>query len=250
MKRFTDSEKWVDPWFRQLTPTTKIFWLFLLDNCDNAGIWERDDAFFKFVSGIEIEVDAHLEDLADRIVVLDENRILVPKFVSFQQGGELKESKPFHRGIFKILYKHGLAQSEDGNICHSNGIAMPCLSQSNSIAIPKQSHSDGIPMASSIGKGNGKGKVKEKAWTIPEEMNTPEFREAWNAYLAMRRENKWSTLKPSTLQAKFKEFQEHGIKESIRALTESVRQGWRGVFPGGKNNERHDDNDRNYDDPV
>ena len=258
MKRFTDSEKWVDPWFRQLTPTTKVFWLFLLDNCDNAGIWERDDAFFKFVSGIEIEIDAHLEDLADRIVVLDECRILVPKFVSFQQGGELKESKPFHRGIFKILEKHGLEQNGDGKICHGNAIPMPCPSHSNAMPMVKQSHSDAIPMASSIGNGigNGKGnglgkgkKGKESAWPIPEELNTPEFREAWNAYLAMRKENKWATLKPSSLKARFKEFKEHGIEKSIRALEDSVRQGWRGIFPGHHEIE-HDDTDRNYDDPV
>ena len=236
MKRFTDAAKWTDPWFRNLTPSGKIFWIFLLDNCDNAGIWERDDAFFKFVSGIDVELDAHLEELADRIVVLDECRVLVPKFVLFQQGGELKESKPFHRGILKILDKHGLEQNGDGRIRESNAISMA-----------KESHTDGIPMPTSIGKGIGKGKVKKE---IPEELNVPEFRKAWEDYLTMRRQNKWATLKEATLQAKFEEFIEHGVEESVRALKQSVRQGWRGIFPGKDRKERHDDENSNWDDPL
>ena len=239
MKRFTDAAKWTDPWFRNLTPSGKIFWIFLLDNCDNAGIWERDDAFFKFVSGIDVEVDAHLEELADRIVVLDECRVLVPKFVLFQQGGELKESKPFHRGILKILDKHGFEHNGDGRI-----------RQSNAISMAKESHTDGIPMPTSLGKGNGNGKGKVKK-EIPEELNVPEFRKAWEDYLTMRRQNKWATLKEATLQAKFEEFIEHGVEESVRALKQSVRQGWRGIFPGkDRKDSKHLDNDRNYDDPV
>ena len=116
----------------------------------------------------------------------------------------------------------------------------------------KESHTDSIPMLTSLGKGNGngngKGKVKKE---IPEELNVPEFRKAWEDYLTMRRQNKWATLKEATLEAKFEEFIEHGVEESVRALKQSVRQGWRGIFPGkDRKDSKHLDNDRNYDDPV
>ena len=239
MKRFTDAEKWLDPWFRNLTPEGKIFWLFLLDNCDIAGVWERDDAFFQFVSGISAPVDDHLKELSDRILALDEKRILVPKFVPFQQGGGLNDRKPFHRGIFKILEKLGLEQQEDGMVMPLNGKAMPLESHRHAIAMPT-SNSNSL----------GNSKSKERAQKIPESLNTPEFREAWKAYLDMRKENNWGTLKPTTLKSKFKQFEEIGLEESVQALKTSVLQGYRGVFPSNDKRIKQDDNDRNYDDPV
>jgi len=41
-KRFTDSEKWKDPWFRKLSTTGKLLFLYLCDQCDIAGFWEID----------------------------------------------------------------------------------------------------------------------------------------------------------------------------------------------------------------
>ena len=38
-KRFTDTEKWKDPWFCALTEKEKLFWVYIVDNCDHAGIW-------------------------------------------------------------------------------------------------------------------------------------------------------------------------------------------------------------------
>jgi len=41
-KRFTDTEKWKKRWFRTLKNDHKVFWMYLLDNCCHAGIWEVD----------------------------------------------------------------------------------------------------------------------------------------------------------------------------------------------------------------
>jgi len=40
-KRFTASEKWEDLWFSELSNKYKLFWIYLLDKCDNAGVWEN-----------------------------------------------------------------------------------------------------------------------------------------------------------------------------------------------------------------
>ena len=235
MKRYTDSEKWLDPWFRKLTPTGKVFWLFLLDKCDIAGVWERDDDFFQFVSGSSVLVDAHLEELGDRVTILDDSRILVPKFVKFQQGGELTESKPFHRGIFKILDKHDLEQNEDGMIMALNGKPMA-----------SECHSYGIGMSTS--KRKRKRNNKEKV-EIPEALRTSAFEKAWDDYLQMRKENNWGTLKESSLRSKFKTFEEHGEPATVKALTRSVEQGYRGVFLDKEkttNQGNAKDDDRDY----
>ena len=239
MKRFTEADKWLDPWFRQLTPTGKVFWLFLLDSCDIAGVWERDDAFFQFVSGSMVEVDAHIEELGDRVVVLDASKILIPKFVLFQQGGELKESKPFHRGILKTLQKHHLEQDGNGMIMALNGKAMAY-----------ECHTDGMAMPTSLNKrGISKSKNKGEKVKIPEALQTAAFDAAWNDYLQMRKENNWGTLKAGSLKSKFKTFEEHGEPATVAALIRSVEQGWRGVFPEKEkttNQGKAKDDDRDY----
>ena len=39
-KRMSETEKWKDPWFEGLSKDFKLIWLYLLDDCDNAGIWQ------------------------------------------------------------------------------------------------------------------------------------------------------------------------------------------------------------------
>ena len=41
VKRFTDAEKWKDPFFEELTNDYKLIWLYLLDYVDNAGLWHK-----------------------------------------------------------------------------------------------------------------------------------------------------------------------------------------------------------------
>ena len=41
-KRFTDTDKWKKQWFRKLKNDNKVFWMYLLDQCNHAGIWEVD----------------------------------------------------------------------------------------------------------------------------------------------------------------------------------------------------------------
>ena len=250
MKRFTDTDKWSDKFFRTLTPSGKIFWIWLCDNCDNAGIWERDDDLFKFFSGILVEVDAHIEELGERIEILDDGKILLPKFVLFQQGGMLNEDKPPHRQILKILEKNGLEQRECGEIRKANE------RQSKGKAKVKQTLSKGKAKAISISKGKGKGKGKEEeseeeirpeGWT---DRDMEDFRPAWNAYLQHRKENKWKSPTPTMKEKLFKKFAKAGKPQSILAIERSISSGWQGVFP---ENDSHNkitqfiDDDRDYD---
>ena len=261
MKRFTDSEKWSDKFFRRLTPIGKLFWIWLCDNCDNAGIWERDDELFKFFSGVDVEVGDLLEELGDRIETLEDGRIILPKFVLFQQGGMLNGDKPPHRQIIRLLEKNGLEQRDCGEIRKGSGRVTEGLAkviERVTEGKEKAKETISIGLAYPIGSGNskGKGNIEEES----EEEDRPEgwtgkdfedFRPSWDAFLKHRKENAWGKPKPTHIKTLFARFEEVGKSMSIIALKKSVSSGWKGVFPEKEtttnNTTKFNDDDRDYD---
>ena len=102
-KRFTATEKWVDPWFCELQPLEKLFWVYLLDNCNHAGIWQVNWPLIRFQLG-EFEFDPRVFN--DRIKVLSEEKWYIAKFVEFQYG-ELNPQNRAHLSVIHILEKEG-----------------------------------------------------------------------------------------------------------------------------------------------
>ena len=39
-KRFTDTMKWNEDWYLDLALVDKLFWIYICDNCDHAGIFK------------------------------------------------------------------------------------------------------------------------------------------------------------------------------------------------------------------
>lgn len=105
-KRFTATEKWTDPWFCSLTDNEKLFWLFLLDNCDNAGIWRVN----WFVFGCYVKnFKYNPEPFKDRVIVMDKEKWFIPKFVTYQYGNLNPNCLP-HLSVIRILQKHTVTE--------------------------------------------------------------------------------------------------------------------------------------------
>lgn len=109
--RFTATDKWNDPWFCGLQPTYKLFWLYLCDNCNIAGIWNVNFPLVKFHCGLE-SVD--LKIFGDRIEVVSDEKWFIRKFIYFQQKindlSELNQENNAHKAIISILTKEGLTR--------------------------------------------------------------------------------------------------------------------------------------------
>lgn len=113
-KRMTESEKWKDPWFSNLTNDEKIAWLYILDECDNAGIWQCNIKLLNFNCNTNFTENDLMTIFAERFVKISSDRFLIKKFLEFQYGPDFLESN--NKAVvsaIKKLNKYNLIK-EDG----------------------------------------------------------------------------------------------------------------------------------------
>ncbi len=110
-KRFTETEIWKDPWFRKLPCKYKMFWKYITEQCDEAGIWKPDFELASFYIGEEIDINEATKVFNEgkqRIIVLDNRGFLICDFISFQYG-ELKRDYNPHKKAITLLDKRNLS---------------------------------------------------------------------------------------------------------------------------------------------
>lgn len=106
MKRFTETLKWEDPWYRRLSPVQKCLWGYLCDKCDHAGVIDLDYEAVSFQVGAEVS-EADLQALGERVEKLPCGKAWIRKFVRFQYG-ELSTACKAHLPVYAAIKKHGL----------------------------------------------------------------------------------------------------------------------------------------------
>jgi len=110
-KRFTDTEKWERPWFRNLPSTYRQLWLYILDHCDMAGIWYVDMEMASLMIGQKLNYKESVRYLDKQIIPIHDNsRWIIKDFLKFQYG-ELKHDSRVHQGVLSAIKRHSLAYS-------------------------------------------------------------------------------------------------------------------------------------------
>lgn len=92
-KRFTETEKWKDPWFSNLTNDERIVWLYLLDDCDNAGIWQCNTRNLNFNCNTNFTKEDLLSIFSERLSKISSDRFLIHKFCEYQYGIDFLKSR-------------------------------------------------------------------------------------------------------------------------------------------------------------
>lgn len=106
-KRFTDSDKFSDTWYRKLSLLHKVIWEYLLAECNHAGILENFDLeMMSFKIGAEVTLD-DLKIFEGRIIFISDDVLFIPKFIEFQYGVLSESCKP-HKPVIEKLKKYGL----------------------------------------------------------------------------------------------------------------------------------------------
>lgn len=107
-KRFTATEKWDKAWYRKLSPRHKALWQFLVDRCDQVGMWEVDvDSASHFINDVTPITEEDFKIFGPRLEKFGNDKLWIVDFVSFQCG-DLSEKSPAHKPIFKLLKKYNL----------------------------------------------------------------------------------------------------------------------------------------------
>jgi len=107
-KRLSDTDKWKKPFFRGLPSEYKMLWLYLLDDCDHAGIWHVDTEVAEIRLGIKLSLQKAQGFFKEKIVVFDNGtKWFIPDFIQFQYG-DFNETNKMYKSILPVLKRYDL----------------------------------------------------------------------------------------------------------------------------------------------
>lgn len=228
-KLFTDDGKWSDPWFRTLSPARKFAWLYLLDNCDHAGVLDLDKPLADFQVGMALDWDGLVCASDNRVVVLSNGNLLATGYIAFQWG-KLNESHNPHKAVFRALEKHGLVDwVVDGVLTLPKETGDPTQKRPEgsdaslgSIMVKDQDKAKG--MEGGVGETKP---AKSPVDQIPPSFPLP-LREATATWLKYKSEKRQS-YKASGLASLFKQIarvaKDSGESVAINRIENSIAQG-------------------------
>jgi hypothetical protein len=145
------------------------FW-YLVERCDNRGVWHPDFGLMSYQIGISISREEFLAELADKVVPLASGAFFIPSFVTFQYG-ELHHENRAHRPVLDFIHKNNLSEHLKGpSKDHQRGIDGPSMEDGRTIDAPAQGAKE---KEKDPDKDQEKKKEKEKG---------PDFLEVWNAH--------------------------------------------------------------------
>lgn len=117
MKRFTETCKWQEQWFRKLPLRVKCLWSFMHDNCDSAGVIEPDWEIVGMLIGEQVCLE-DVDFFGDRVVKLPSGKLWIRDFISLQCGKLSEDCRP-HKAIIEKLQEHKILTLYEG---YSKGI--------------------------------------------------------------------------------------------------------------------------------
>lgn len=107
-KRFIDTDLFRKPLMRSLEAPYKALWIYLLCECDHAGVWDVELDVAQMRMGMKIDPEKAVEKLGGAVVVIDGgSKWWLPEFVDFQYGN-LNPANRVHASVLSVLSKYGI----------------------------------------------------------------------------------------------------------------------------------------------
>lgn len=119
MPRFFDPERYNEDWYIELKGEYQKLFDYIIEMCDNAGVWKPNKFDFETKTGFKINLDSLIEKVnggKDRILILENGRWFIPGFIQFQWFNKkssfvFKDDHPFHKSLVKLLEGNKINQA-------------------------------------------------------------------------------------------------------------------------------------------
>ena len=138
-KRFTDSSKWNDNWFSNLTNEQKLAWIYILDTCNHSGIWEKNLKVLNFHIGSTFVEDDFNKIFLGKFIEIN-NKWFIPKFIKFQYGDKFLTSN--NNAIIsarKLLIElEFIKENINGSLTLTEGLPNPHLTLDQPLPNPQE----------------------------------------------------------------------------------------------------------------
>ena len=103
-----------------LTPTEKLAWFYITDQCDNVGVWTPNYRLAEFVIGSQLDWDKFAGKCNDNIMILETGKWWIVDFCPFQHPDLVKNPDGGNSNALnsyvRDLQKHGLYSEFLNNI--------------------------------------------------------------------------------------------------------------------------------------
>lgn len=110
-KRFIDTGIFNDSWFMGLSVSNKLFFIYLITNCDHAGIIDLNIKLAEFQTGIKGLANSLLtviKEFDNRLIRLSDNYYFIPKFIKYQYPNGLSNNVKAQLSVINKLKEFNL----------------------------------------------------------------------------------------------------------------------------------------------
>lgn len=237
-KRFIEQNFFKDPFVRGLPSPLRSFYIYLILECNNGGLWDVEIDVARLRCGIPESISDKeiVECFSDKIIILENgDKWFVKNFVKVQHKGELNMKNKAHKNFISELLKYDiLTEIEEGIFV---------LKEENSSPLTSPLTRNGLGSKVKVkvkeeGKGKSKGKGKKAEIEKKSELVLP-----WESETFKTQWQHWKIYKKKEFDFKYKSNQSeqaalHKLSNlsggsegtAIKIIHEAMSNGWKGFF--------------------
>jgi hypothetical protein len=107
-KRFSDTKIWDEDWFLDMPNEYKLFWFYMLAQCDHAGLFKVNVRSFSGLLGVSVTPSKVIEYFnagKDRVRIVNQTLWLIEDFFAFQYGQTFNPNNKMHDSIEALYLK-------------------------------------------------------------------------------------------------------------------------------------------------
>lgn len=219
--RYLDTGFFKSPFLRGLEGSLKSLYLYIITDCDGAGIWVKD------LDIANIYIDAKVTEKqfdecfikTGKAVQVDTGKFFFPDFIEHQYPSGLSEKNPAHKNFILTLKKYDLVNKDLTVKFKGSSKGLQRDSEVPQVIVKV------IDNVTVIGKGAGK-TIKTPELILP--FDSEEFKNAWSDMMTLK---KWKSKPVKALQGNLQELAKFTEQEAIQILKHHFNAGYQGLFP-------------------